>query len=1228
MFAPRISPQAVPPIFGILPDPTTTNQPAPQTVASVRGGSGVNTNPPPVLITGVGNSGNGTAGVCTSYVSPYVPCVSSTSNGTFPPACTAPYGWQVTVVGIGAPCPAPAPVPTHRADLWPLLSLPRPHPTVTALWSDYFIMQNSTGSDGMAAYSGIMVYTDGVTSYNGPVTVGQQVQVSGSIAYQQGNTMIQDGATDGPQNTAGNYLPPWGYNDAGNTFTGKFPMQMATLNGGAVLSLPTGVPAKTGWFTPYMGPGVNKAGSPGLAVVCGNYSGNTNVAPPGGSTESLRNVRVTFSNVIIRTLENSNGYMYLDDGTGWMLLNSQIVGLNQVSGICGFKVGDTIASITLTSNWFTAGVNGTGGSSSNMWMGDGLFGGYQMLLTSTSDVSTTGNSIATPTACYPRAFNANPPLQTIPSLSGAVAAGNPLTPTNGSAASWNSPYIGTPVRVQGVVIGMYKGVQDWSGEVMVGWAYAIIQDNTVAPGTLYAGVKYELNDDAWTCPIGTSASPLFCAGTLRVGQLITLTGGAPGPFGSSGNLLQGDVGNIAAYSNGTAPLPTPVAVKTGWFTGNYLTTTEPYRYMRVIVSNVVVMKITPSAGAKPFLNSATLIINDGTGNMSIAAPPTKYSTAGQADPYSYLNAVTPGGLQVGDTVSFLIGVITSGTTLTMYSPQPTLPFVGTDSSVRACGLINGSEVGTVTRNGVALTTNVANCTTANGCFLYGVAQQTIVPAPPPPTTIDAVPGAIMQTLTTQPTGSTCSADACFNSCVSKLTFGSLATGSGGDLVLNFAPAVSTVSGCTCPTNCVNGGIGVAFGEGQSVSVAHGLSGGIGFTCYGGAAGASATVTTFPNPPLPIPGSNYITVAWSGLNSSVVSAAATTCSYAVTSGSSFDVNAFTSIPLSGSTAALTTVTSTITLTGFTQSLFSSAASLALRTTLGTTLGVNAYAISITATFPIYAVQTQSAMAVIAVVVVPSSAATAAVTTISGLGASFTTALNANLPSPFSVTGVSASAPVSLAGAAALAGFNASAYASAPPPPFSPPPPPFPSPMPPFPPGAVVTTAVITPPALVLAGYTATTFTTNVANALILAIATVANVNVANVTIVSPTPFAGRRLLDITVVYTITVPVAAQAATTALVSGPTGATALSTAAISSFTNSGLQPPVLTIAVTTVSSSSTTTNNVPLGVGLGVGLGGGLILILSGLYFFVLKKRNVESGQKSVIQMSAHVAAPSNV
>ena len=1063
----------MPPIFGLIPDPATTNQPVAQSVASVRGGSGVNTNPPPVLISGVGNAGNGTAGVCTSYVSPYVPCVQSTSNGTFPPACTAAYGWQVTVVGI-----------------------------VTALWSDYFIIQNSTGSDGNAAYSGIMVYTDGVTSYNGPVMTGQLVQVSGSISYTRGNTMIQDGATDGPANTAGKQLPPWGYTDSGNTLTGKFPMQLATLNGGVPVAMPVGVPAKTGWFTPYMGAGVNQAGQPGLAVVCGNYSGNTNVAPPGGSTESLRNVRVTFTNVIVRTLENSNGYMYLDDGSGWMLLNSQIVGLNQVTGICGFAVGDVIASITLTSNWFTAGVNGTGSSASNTWQGDGLFGGYQMLLTSTSDVSTSGNRIANPTACYPRAFTANPPLQSIPSLSGAVAAGNPLTPTNGTAASWNSPFIGTPTRVQGVVTGMYKGVQDWSGTVMVGWAYVIIQDNTVAAGTLYAGIKYVLNDDAWTCPIGTSASPLFCAGVLQVGQLITLVGGAPGPFGSGGNILTGDVGNIAAYSNGTAPLPAPLAVKTGWFTANYLTTTEPYRYMRVILSNVVVVKITPSAGALAYLNSATIVVNDGTGNLTLAAPPTKYSTAGQADPYSFLNAVTPGGLQVGDTISFLIGIITAGNTLTMYSPQPTLPFVGVDTTVRACGLINASEVGTVTRNGVTLARNINNCTTANGCFLYGVTQQTVLPAPPPPVSIDAVPGAVMKTLTSQPSGSTCSADACFNSCVGMLTFGSLSTGTGGSLVMNFAPAVSTVAGCKCPTNCVNGGIGVAFGEGQSVSVAHALSGGLGFTCFGGSMNNSVTATVIvsPYPAAVTPGTNTLTIAWTGLNSSAVStAAATTCSYAVTSGAAFDVSAFNSVPLNGNGNSTVMMTATMSLTGFVQPTFSAAASTAFRTVLGALVGVDANAMGILYSYPIYAsasgrrslLQAQTGMLVAVAIVFPSStAASSATSLVTGVGSTFVNNLNNAFPSPFSVTSVSASTPTVTTGQAAQAAF--SSVAGAPAPPFQP--------------------------------YTVTTTTSN-----------------------------NKRA------------------------------------------------------------------VALGVGIGVGVGGGIILLLIILYFTVLKKKNVEQGQKSAVQLA---------
>ena len=95
-----------------------------------------------------------------------------------------------------------------------------------------------------------------------------------------------------------------------------------------MLPLPTGVAgAKTGWFSaaPYSG--------------CGNANG-----------EKYRNVRVTLTNVVIKSL-NVGGYVTIDDGSGPAVLNDQIVGLGQVSGLCGFAVNDTLASITVVPKW-------------------------------------------------------------------------------------------------------------------------------------------------------------------------------------------------------------------------------------------------------------------------------------------------------------------------------------------------------------------------------------------------------------------------------------------------------------------------------------------------------------------------------------------------------------------------------------------------------------------------------------------------------------------------------------------------------------------------------------------------------------------------------------------------------------------------------------------------------------------------------------------------------------
>lgn len=56
---------------------------------------------------------------------------------------------------------------------------------------------------------------------------------------------------------------------------------------------------------------------------------------------------------------------------------------------------------------------------------------------------------------------------------------------------------------------------------------------------------------------------------------------------------------------------------------------------------------------------------------------------------------------------------------------------------------------------------------------------------------------------------------------------------------------------------------------------------------------------------------------------------------------------------------------------------------------------------------------------------------------------------------------------------------------------------------------------------------------------------------------------------------------------------------------------------------SSSSSSNDNKDLAIGLGVGLGGGLFLLLCAscaAYFCCLKKRNVETGHKEAVVMTA--------
>ena len=60
-----------------------------------------------------------------------------------------------------------------------------------------------------------------------------------------------------------------------------------------------------------------------------------------------------------------------------------------------------------------------------------------------------------------------------------------------------------------------------------------------------------------------------------------------------------------------------------------------------------------------------------------------------------------------------------------------------------------------------------------------------------------------------------------------------------------------------------------------------------------------------------------------------------------------------------------------------------------------------------------------------------------------------------------------------------------------------------------------------------------------------------------------------------------------------------------------------PVYVYSTTT--SSSSNKKAVQLGVGIGVGVGGALILGLIAAYFLVLKKKNIEVGQKSAVTLA---------
>ena len=175
-------------------------------------------------------------------------------------------------------------------------------------------------------------------------------------------------------------------------------------------------------------------------------------------------------------------------------------------------------------------------------------------------------------------------------------------------------------------------------------------------------------------------------------------------------------------------------------------------------------------------------------------------------------------------------------------------------------------------------------------------------------------------------------------------------------------------------------------------------------------------------------------------------------------------------------------------------------------------------------------------------------------------------------------------------------------------------------------------------IAIGGYSAASFGA-VSSKFTNWVATTLSLPPANVTIVSggvvdtpPSLYIGRRLQSqafVSVTYQVAVVTANAPNARTFMSSMAGASIanqLVSAGLTSTTSVELlSAPVLTgvnSAPVYVYSTTTTSNSkkaVQLGVGIGVGVGVGLILALVAAYFLVLKKKNIEKGQKSAVTLA---------
>lgn len=128
--------------------------------------------------------------------------------------------------------------------------------------------------------------------------------------------------------------------------------------------------------------------------------------------------------------------------------------------------------------------------------------------------------------------------------------------------------------------------------------------------------------------------------------------------------------------------------------------------------------------------------------------------------------------------SFITGVLGShykGSSFAIAVPSPS-PRINCYADASSCGPVEPSFIGSVSRNSVALKTNLTLCTASKHCYLFGGSLTPVVAPPPPPADLTPTSGSVATAIH----GTCTSADACFVHCSASISTSGVYGTSGGN----------------------------------------------------------------------------------------------------------------------------------------------------------------------------------------------------------------------------------------------------------------------------------------------------------------------------------------------------------------------------------------------------------------------------------------------------------------